>query len=115
MLNLLSRPKTTMALTANRVNGTMLPQFEGQRVLICGQVMSQNGTNAMIQCSGNTQVQVVQNPGSIYNTQFVEIVGIASAGGVREERAVDLGDAFNLGNYDQVVAMANGKYKHLFS
>lgn len=104
-----------MALTASRVNGTMLPQFEGQRVLICGQVMSQDGQNAELLCSGNAQVKVQMNPGSIYNNTFVEIVGIASGGVVREERSVDMGDNFNLGHYDQVVQMANGKFKHLFS
>jgi hypothetical protein len=104
-----------MAIAANRINGTMLPRFEGQRVLICGQVMSQDGQSAQILCSGNAQVRVQMIPGSIYNNAFVEIVGIASNGVVREERSVDMGDNFNLGHYDQVVQMANGKFKHLFS
>jgi hypothetical protein len=93
----------------------MLPQFEGQRVVICGQVMSQDGQNAEILCSGNAQVKIQMSQGSIYNNTFVEITGIASGGVLREERAVDMGDNFNLGHYDQVVQMANGKFKHLFS
>ena len=58
------------------------------------------------------------NPGAQYGSAFVEITGIAAADGspsVREERSCDMGDSFNLANYEAVVQMANGKYRHLFS
>ena len=83
----------------------MIPQFAGQRVCVVGQVMSQNGEVATLQCSAGQSVNVQMNPGSQYNTTFVEVVGIAGGdGSVREERACDMGNAFDLGNYDAVVS-----------
>jgi len=84
----------------------MLPQFGGQRVCLVGQILAQSDDLATVQCSGGHQVQVQKSPGAHYGAAFVEVVGIAAADGsmaVREERAVDMGDNFDLANYDQVV------------
>ena len=84
----------------------MLGHFGGQRVCLVGMVTAQSADLATITCSGGHSVQVQKGPGSSYGSQFVEVVGIAAADGslsVREERAVDMGDVFDLQNYDQVV------------
>ena len=101
---------------AFRVNAACLPQYAGQRVALVGKVVNVDSGMATLQCSDGQNVQVTMNAGSTYG-EFVEVVGIANADGsqsVREERACDMGNNFNLDNYEQLVQLANGKYKHLF-
>eukprot|EP00616_Rhizochromulina_sp_CCMP1243_P002870 CAMPEP_0118987220 /NCGR_PEP_ID=MMETSP1173-20130426/43738_1 /TAXON_ID=1034831 /ORGANISM="Rhizochromulina marina cf, Strain CCMP1243" /LENGTH=111 /DNA_ID=CAMNT_0006938053 /DNA_START=20 /DNA_END=355 /DNA_ORIENTATION=+ len=103
---------------APRINAGMLSLFAGNRVCVVGKVVNQEGSQAQIQCSDNGTVTVSMTPGQHYRSQFVEVVGIASADGstqVREERSCELGDNFDLSNYEQLVQFANGKFKPLFS
>lgn len=78
---------------------------------------TQDNGMATLQCSDGQDVEVAMIAGSTYG-EYVEVVGIANADGsasLREERACDMGNNFDLDSYEQLVQFANGKFSYLFS
>ena len=102
-----------------RCNASMLAAHVGRTVRVAGKVVSAAGAQTVVELSDGGQVQVAPAPGSAYGSQFVEIIGeVADEGSgpmLKEQRATDLGDDFDLGDYDQLVRLASGKAAEIFS
>lgn len=59
-----------------RVNGALLAKYVGKSVLLVGQVLKVDGDTAMLRASDGMEVSVTMQPGSSYNTQYVEVLGV---------------------------------------
>ncbi|KAG5174998.1 replication factor A protein 3 [Tribonema minus] len=104
---------------AVRVNGAILPSQTDQNVILIGKVTETGPEYSTLQASDGAPIRVKMSAGNAYNSAYVEVVGHVypdEAGGLYVDEFIsrDLGDNFNLENYNEVVEMANGRFAHLF-
>jgi hypothetical protein len=105
--------------SAPRVDATALNQYQGQVVRIVGKVEQQGQPISTLSCgdatSGTVQVKVTMSPGNQYGTTFVEVTGrVAPDGGLEEIHSYDLGDNFDVANYQQLLGFSSGQYREVF-
>jgi hypothetical protein len=103
--------------SAPRVDAADLHQYQGQVVRVVGKVEQGNHPVAVLGCGqdGSVRVQVKMAPGNQYNSAFVEVMGRVNYDGMEEIMSYDLGDTFDMGNYQQLLTFSAGQYRPLFA
>jgi len=104
-------------LSAPRVDAADIRQYQGQVVRIVGKVEQGNHPVAVLACGPDTsmRVHVKMAPGNQYNTAYVEVMGRVNHDGMEEIMSYDLGDCFDMGNYQQLLTFSMGQYRSLFA
>eukprot|EP00771_Trimastix_marina_P002331 gnl/Trimastix_PCT/3458.p2 GENE.gnl/Trimastix_PCT/3458~~gnl/Trimastix_PCT/3458.p2 ORF type:complete len:132 (-),score=11.93 gnl/Trimastix_PCT/3458:9-359(-) len=101
--------------TAYRVNGRHLAEAKGEMVRFIGEVVSQSGQSATLRASDGVEVAIYREEGGNYESKYVEVIGT-----VRPDLTIDelintkISDTFNMAQYDKVVELSWGPYRHLF-
>jgi hypothetical protein len=103
--------------SAPRIDAADLQQYQGQVVRVIGKVEQGQHPVAVLGCGqdASIRVQVKMAPGNQYNTAFVEVMGRVSSDALEEILSYDIGDTFDLGNYQQLLSFSAGQYRPLFA
>ncbi|KAJ1967036.1 hypothetical protein H4R35_006829 [Dimargaris xerosporica] len=97
-----------------RVNSGMLPQYTNTSVRLVGKVLQVQGTKAVLEASDHGKVTIDLMPANNFGTQYVEVIGLVQDGrSIQEYSSCNLGDTFDLGNYNKLVELSQ-KYQDLF-
>ncbi|RLN88477.1 hypothetical protein BBJ28_00011989 [Nothophytophthora sp. Chile5] len=103
------------AATAPRVNKKTMGAYVGRTVALVGAVESHTPTAAVLRTSDGEIVNVKPQPGSNYGSKVVEVIGrVVDTETIQEFKATPFGDDFDLENYDQLVQLAQTKFRQLF-
>jgi|EP00624_Nannochloropsis_granulata_P005760 hypothetical protein len=103
--------------SAPRIDAADIRQYQGQVVRIVGKVEQGNHPVAVLGCGpdGSVRVQVKMAPGNQYNSAYVEVMGRVNHDGMEEIMSYDLGDAFDMDNYQQLLTFSTGQFRPLFA
>ncbi|RLN32428.1 hypothetical protein BBJ28_00002281 [Nothophytophthora sp. Chile5] len=103
------------AATAPRVNKKTMGAYVGRTVALVGAVESHTPTAVVLRTSDGEIVNVKPQPGSNYGSKMVEVIGrVVDTETIQEFKATLFGDDFDLENYDQLVQLAQTKFRQLF-
>ncbi|GAB9463705.1 hypothetical protein Gpo141_00001154 [Globisporangium polare] len=101
--------------TAPRVNKKTLSAYIGRTVALVGSVESHMPTAVVLRASDGGIVNVNPAPGSDYSSKVVEVIGrVVDSETIQEFKATLFGEDFDLETYDQLVQLAQSKYRGLF-
>jgi len=91
-----------------RVNSAMLADHEDQWVMLLGEVVDQNEQSVTIKASDGGEVNVSLSTLGLpwqCDTKFVEVTGKAAGGGVDAATYTLMGNEFDLGTYNEALAL----------
>mmetsp|Transcript_36417 Transcript_36417/g.65155 ORF Transcript_36417/g.65155 Transcript_36417/m.65155 type:complete len:108 (-) Transcript_36417:252-575(-) len=98
-----------------RVNGGMLRQFVGRRVLLVGEVLSLEDNFVRVMAADSQTVNVKVADKSPFHTKFTEVLGVVeSDNSVVMEKHFPWGDSFDMNNYNELVKLSNAENRSLF-
>jgi len=100
-----------------KINSGLIQQFVGRTVSVVGKVTSPLGQQtAQIESSDGGMITVNTNGEESYGSEYVEIIGqVNDDASIQQFKFTDFGSDFDLGMYNKVVQMSNGKFNHLFA
>jgi len=100
---------------APRVNGELLGQFLGKKVLVVGEVTPIDGGRATIKTVDDKMITITLADGASFGSKFVEFEAtVDGPTAVTECSRVEFGDDFDVFSYGELVKLMNGKSKDLF-
>eukprot|EP01012_Entosiphon_sulcatum_P062275 TRINITY_DN884_c0_g1_i1.p1 TRINITY_DN884_c0_g1~~TRINITY_DN884_c0_g1_i1.p1 ORF type:complete len:132 (-),score=23.39 TRINITY_DN884_c0_g1_i1:61-420(-) len=101
-----------------RVNAGLLPQFKGRHVLLVATVQSHDpATNSCdVVATDGGVVKVFLNSLFEQMATLTEFCGIVAPDGksLQEVTRTDLSDGFDFANYEQLLQLMHGPFRHLF-
>jgi hypothetical protein len=91
-------------------------RYQAMVVSLVGRQVKNDGQHLVIATGENVEVKVQLDPGYEADpSPFVEIMGyVASPGVIQHFITRPLGENFDLGAYNEVIELQNGKYQELF-
>lgn len=109
------------ALSTPRVNAQMMSAQMGKKVILAGKVVPSPGGDgsAMVNVQAadgtNVTVQLQGDVGDVVQGAMYEFQGTVSDGGLLLDQVhFPLSENFDLGTYNKMLLLAQGKYGHLF-
>lgn len=93
---------------APRVNGRLIPSYDGHLVCLVGRVLQSNDQFSLLEASDKQQVRVLGGAGfgALPQQSVVEITGFAlQDGSVQEQSRLEYSANFNLDTYDELVQL----------
>ena len=93
-----------------------LPRYANLIVSVIGKQISNDGQTLTLETGDGGTVRIAVDPGYAADPNpYVEVVGsVVEPGVVTHFVTRPLGDSFDLGAYDEVITLQQGKYQNLF-
>merc|ERR1711934_522409 len=93
---------------AVRVARSHLENYSGRTVRLVGTVVNNDGATAILQDAEGQKVNITKVAGP-YDSSCVEVIGTVQPDmSIETMRAIDLGNSFNMENYNEVLKLAHG-------
>mmetsp|Transcript_22051 Transcript_22051/g.61200 ORF Transcript_22051/g.61200 Transcript_22051/m.61200 type:complete len:108 (-) Transcript_22051:120-443(-) len=98
-----------------RVNGALLRQNIGRKVLLVGEVLSLEEGFVRMMAADQTPVTVKVQDNAPFQTRYAEVLGtVESENSVMADQHFAFGDNFDLNNYNEMVKLANTVNRDIF-
>jgi|Transcript_4339 replication factor A3 len=100
---------------APRVNGELLGNFIGKKVLLVGEVTPVDGVKATLKTGDDKMITVNLSGDGSFASKFVEFEGsVDSADTITESSRAEFGNDFDMYTYNELTKQISGKSRDLF-